>query len=83
MFEDDDYSMRIKAEGLRVVCALDSFVHHFGEAAFGKLIESGEYDAIYDENRRRYESKWGPHSSRMRADGVRPAEPERLNEPAS
>jgi GT2 family glycosyltransferase len=67
MFEDDDYSMRVRAAGLRVVCAADVFVHHFGQAACGKLIESGHYDAIYDENRRRYEAKWGPHSSRAQS----------------
>jgi GT2 family glycosyltransferase/glycosyltransferase involved in cell wall biosynthesis len=59
MFEDDDYSMRVRAAGLRVICAADVFVHHFGQAAFGKLIRSGEYNAIFDQNRRLYEAKWG------------------------
>ncbi|MBI1761767.1 MAG: glycosyltransferase [Acidobacteria bacterium] len=58
MFEDDDYSVRVRQAGLRVACAGDVFVHHFGQAAFGKLIESGAYNAIFDENRRYYESKW-------------------------
>lgn len=58
MFEDDDYSVRVRRAGLRVSCAADVFVHHFGQAAFGKLIESGEYNHIFDENRRRYEAKW-------------------------
>jgi GT2 family glycosyltransferase/glycosyltransferase involved in cell wall biosynthesis len=64
MFEDDDYSMRVKAAGLRVVCAADALVHHFGQAAFGKLIESGQYNPLFDRNRRLYEAKWGawvPH----------------------
>ncbi|MEP7274246.1 MAG: glycosyltransferase, partial [Acidobacteriota bacterium] len=59
MFEDDDYSMRVRLKGYRVVCAMDAFVHHFGQAAFGKLIASGEYDRLFETNRRRYESKWG------------------------
>jgi GT2 family glycosyltransferase/glycosyltransferase involved in cell wall biosynthesis len=59
MFEDDDYSLRVRAKGLRVVCAADVFVHHFGQASFSKLIDSGEYDRLFEENRRRYEKKWG------------------------
>jgi GT2 family glycosyltransferase len=58
MFEDDDYSVRLKRAGYRVICAADAFVHHFGQAAFGKLIQTGQYNAIFDENRRLYEAKW-------------------------
>ncbi len=58
MFEDDDYSERIKAAGLRVVCAADVFIHHFGQASFKKLITSGEYNPLFEENRRRFEAKW-------------------------
>lgn len=58
MFEDDDYSVRIKQTGYRTVCAADVFVHHFGQAAFGKLIKSGTYDRLFEENRRQYEAKW-------------------------
>lgn len=70
MFEDDDYSVRIRQAGLRVLCAADVFIHHFGQAAFGKLIKSGAYDQIFDENRRRYEAKWGawqPHQHKALA----------------
>src|SRR5262249_9072857 len=42
MFEDDDYSIRVKRKGYRVICAADCFVHHFGQAAFGKLIRTGQ-----------------------------------------
>ncbi|PYS24316.1 MAG: glycosyl transferase family 1 [Acidobacteria bacterium] len=58
MFEDDDYCMRTRSTGLRIVCAADVFVHHFGQAAFKKLIDNGEYEKIFTENRRRYETKW-------------------------
>lgn len=58
MFEDDDYAMRVRQKGYRIVCALDAFVHHFGQAAFRHLIEDGQYDWLFRENRRRYETKW-------------------------
>ena len=67
MFEDDDYSTRVRRLGYRVICAADVFVHHIGQASFGKLIESGDYARIFAENRGRYEAKWGvtwaPHQN--------------------
>jgi GT2 family glycosyltransferase len=68
MFEDDDYSVRIRAAGYRVVCAEDCFVHHFGQATIGKLASTGEYGRLFHANRRRFEEKWGlvwePHRRR-------------------
>jgi GT2 family glycosyltransferase len=58
MFEDDDYSQRVRAAGLRVVCAEDAFVHHFGRAAFGQ-IPSADYDRLFAANREKFEQKWG------------------------
>jgi GT2 family glycosyltransferase len=67
MFEDDDYSHRARLAGLRVVCAEDVFVHHFGQASFRKL-PAEEYNAIFRRNQEHYERKWGitwrPHSYR-------------------
>ncbi len=59
MFEDDDYSRRVQATGLRTVCVPASFVHHFGQASFKKLIATGEYDALWKRNQAIYEQKWG------------------------
>jgi GT2 family glycosyltransferase len=60
-FEDDDYAMRARSAGYRVVGAEDVFVHHFGEASFGKLIPTGEYAKLFEANRRRFEEKWDTH----------------------
>jgi GT2 family glycosyltransferase len=68
MFEDDDYSRRVRQAGYKVVCAEDLFVHHFGQAAFGELCINDTYDAIYEANRKRFEEKWHirwePHKRR-------------------
>jgi hypothetical protein len=68
LFEDDDYSMRARAAGLRVVCAEDVFVHHFGQASIGKLAALEEYGPLFEANRHKWEAKWGvawrPHRHR-------------------
>lgn len=58
MFEDDDLAVRYHQKGLRVVCAEDVFIHHFQGASFGKL-ESEKYQKIFEENKKKYEEKWG------------------------
>jgi GT2 family glycosyltransferase/glycosyltransferase involved in cell wall biosynthesis len=67
MFEDDDFARRVRDAGLRVVCAEDVFVHHWGRASFSRM-EQDQYDAVFEANRRRFEEKWGqawePHRSR-------------------
>jgi GT2 family glycosyltransferase len=68
MFEDDDYARRVRDAGLRVVCAEEAFVHHFGEASFGALVPDGRYAQVFEENRSLFERKWGvewhPHDHR-------------------
>ncbi|HEV8230937.1 MAG TPA: glycosyltransferase, partial [Thermoanaerobaculia bacterium] len=67
LFEDDDYSARVRKAGHRVVCAQDSFVHHTMKAAFAQ-IPTPEYQSLFDRNRKLFEEKWGvvwvPHSGR-------------------
>ena len=69
LFEDEDYAMRVRAAGYRLVCAEDAFVHHFGQASIGKLAATGEYGKLFHTNRRRFEEKWDvswePHRHRI------------------
>lgn len=71
MFEDDDYSMRVRRAGYRVLCAEDIFIHHWGGASFKKL-DQEEYYRIFNDNLAKFEEKWRikwkPHQYRA---GVR------------
>ena len=58
MFEDDDWCRRARAQGWEIRCARDAYVHHWQKATFRKLGEKA-YRALYEENRRKYEEKWG------------------------
>jgi len=77
MYEDDDFSVRVRRAGYRVTVAADCFIHHFGQGSFSKM-RSEEYQAIFESNRKRFEEKWKiswkPHRTRP---GVRPAYEER------
>lgn len=58
MFEDDDYCYRIKKENLEIICAEDVFIHHYGGVSFKKM-QSAEYQKIFNENKEKFENKWG------------------------
>jgi len=55
-FDDDDLTLRVRQVGLRPVRALASYVHHEGKVSFKKL---PGWKKAFDENRRRFEQKWG------------------------
>ncbi len=57
LFEDDDFSRRIRQAGYDIRCLRGAWVHHFQEASFGALPEE-EYARIYEANRRRFLAKW-------------------------
>jgi GT2 family glycosyltransferase len=59
LLEDDDYADRARQAGYKLRCVEDAFVHHFGEASFGKLVPTGDYARILDRNKSRYSEKWG------------------------
>jgi GT2 family glycosyltransferase len=57
MYEDADYSERVRRAGLRVVCAADTFIHHYGSASFDRLSQK-TYFELMERNRELYEGKW-------------------------
>src|SRR5207253_2543459 len=58
MFEDEDYAARARAAGLRLICAEDVFVHHFGQASLGRVLDPAGYEDVFSRNRSRFESRW-------------------------
>ncbi len=62
MFEDDDYCRRMRDAGYRIACARDAFVHHWQMASFRKMPRAA-YFALFRENRKKYEAKWGRSSA--------------------
>lgn len=58
LFEDDDYSLRAMQAGYRLLCVGDAFVHHFGEATFGRLFAAHERELLFRRNRALFEEKW-------------------------
>jgi len=59
MFEDEDYALRAKAEGLQVAWTPEVYVHHAYHASIGKLLPTGEYMRLVKLNQGRFEEKWG------------------------
>lgn len=57
MFEDDDYTERVRNAGYRIIIAEDVFIHHINNGSFKKL-DSKIYKKVFDENKKKYETKW-------------------------
>lgn len=66
LFEDDDYSLRVRAAGFEVALADDAYVHHVGGGAMSAL-RRAEFSRLWERNRSYFEAKWGhpwvPHRS--------------------
>lgn len=73
MFEDDDFSQRIRLMNKSIVCAEDCFVHHFGQGSFGGL-QSDKYEQLFRQNKDIYEARWKTTwSAHTPRNDVRPA----------
>ncbi len=55
-FEDDDYCIRVREAGYRLVCVEDVFVYHQGSGSFGKARR--ETRELMKRNRKRLEGKF-------------------------
>ena len=58
LFEDDDYTLRVRQAGYETACAEDVFIHHHHSASFGRMSKE-EYDCLFERNRAYFERKWG------------------------
>lgn len=56
-FEDEDYSMRLRQHGYKLLCTEKVYIHHWGGAGF-KLLDFETRWTNFKENRARFENKW-------------------------
>lgn len=56
-YEDDDYSVRIRRAGYRLLLCRDTFIHHYGGISFKEQPE--EYTQLLRQNKKKFEAKWG------------------------
>lgn len=56
LFEDDDFSFRVRQAGYQLRCRLDAYVHHFQSSSFS-LLSDTSYLSMYERNRRLFLQK--------------------------
>lgn len=55
-YEDDDYSIRIRREGYKLMLCKDTYIHHYGGTSFN---ENKEYSQLLINNEAKFKEKWG------------------------
>lgn len=79
-FEDDDYCLRTRLEGLQVGIVPGSFVHHYGSVSFRA---SGEdYKGLLERNQQVFREKWADVIERKGAPDPAQTEPTGTQMPA-
>ncbi|SDW83618.1 glycosyltransferase [Paenibacillus sp. PDC88] len=56
-YEDDDYSLRIRKAGYKLVLCKDTFIHHYGSVSFRE--QSDAYSELMLSNSNKFKEKWG------------------------
>jgi len=54
--EDDDYGLRARLLGMKLVIAKDTFIHHYGSVSMRAL--NSHFDEVYERNQAFYSRKW-------------------------
>ncbi|MHC1682476.1 MAG: glycosyltransferase [Clostridiaceae bacterium] len=55
-YEDDDYSIRIKKAGYKLILCKNTFIHHYGGASFSI---TSEFKELLEKNEKKFLNKWG------------------------
>jgi len=71
-FEDDDYCLRARAAGFKLIMAGDVYVHHFGSRTF--IGEGIDYAQSMETGWRKFKAKWGIDPGQPMEQGYRPGE---------
>lgn len=58
-FEDDDFSIRIRQAGYKLLLCKDTFIHHFGSVSFRRHGEEERYRQLFKKNGQKFQKKWG------------------------
>ncbi|WP_435922714.1 glycosyltransferase [Paenibacillus sp. DYY-L-2] len=56
-YEDDDFSIRIRKAGYKLILCKDTFIHHYGSVSFGN--NAATFRKLLNENAKKFEDKWG------------------------
>ncbi|MED0652867.1 glycosyltransferase [Anoxybacillus geothermalis] len=55
-FEDDDYSVRLRQAGYRLMLCKDTFIHHYGSVSWKD--DGSGYSKLLRDNQKKFEEKW-------------------------
>lgn len=59
-FEDDDYSIRLRKNGYKLLLCRDTFIHHYGSVSWRDNVEG--YSQLMSDNEKKFMGKWGTNS---------------------